>query len=35
MGIKLMDISTKQFIKIKNKATSKSGKGKKRKGMFL
>ncbi len=35
MGIKLMDISTKQFVKIKNKATSKSGKGKKKKGLLL
>jgi hypothetical protein len=30
-----MKASEKQFVKIKNKATRKAGRGKKRKGLFM
>lgn len=35
MGIKLIDIAEKQFIKTKNKATKNAGKGKKKKGLIV
>jgi hypothetical protein len=35
MGIKMIDIAEKQFIKTKNKATKKAGKRSKKKGLLL
>jgi len=35
MGIKMIDVTKDQFIKTKNKATKKAGKGSKKKGLLL